>query len=129
MAAPNIVNVTTIIGKTAYATPANTTENVLLANTAASGKVLKINQIVVANVDGSSAADATVAYNTADGGTADGGTSYPIISTVSVPADASIIAVDKNTGIYLEEDRSIVVTSGTASDLTYTISYEEIDDA
>jgi len=101
----------------------------LLANTAASGKVLKINQIVVANVDGASAADATVAYNTADGGTADGGTSYPIISTVSVPADASIIAVDKNTGIYLEEDRSIVVTSGTASDLTYTISYEEIDDA
>lgn len=129
MAAPNIVNVTTILGKTAYATPANTTENVLLANTASSGKVLKINQIVVANVDGSSAADATVAYNTADGGTADGGTSYPIISTVSVPADASIIAVDKNTGIYLEEDRSIVVTSGTASDLTYTISYEEIDDA
>ena len=129
MAAPNIVNVTTILGKTAYATPANTTENVLLANTAASGKVLKINQIVVANVDGTSAADATVAYNTADGGTADGGTSYPIISTVSVPADASIIAVDKNTGIYLEEDRSIVVTSGTASDLTYTISYEEIDDA
>ena len=129
MAAPNIVNVTTILGKTAYATPANTTENVLLANTAASGKVLKINQIVVANVDGASAADATVAYNTADGGTADGGTSYPIISTVSVPADASIIAVDKNTGIYLEEDRSIVVTSGTASDLTYTISYEEIDDA
>ena len=129
MAAPNIVNVTTILGKTAYATPANTTENVLLANTAASGKVLKINQIVVANVDGTSAADATVAYNTADGGTADGGTSYPIISTVSVPADASIIAVDKNTGIYLEEDRSIVVTSGTASDLTYTISYEELDDA
>jgi len=129
MAAPNIVNVTTILGKTAYVTPSDTSENILLANTAASGKVFKINQIVVANVDGSSAADATVAYNTADGGTADGGTSYPIISTVSVPADASIIAVDKNTGIYLEEDRSIVVTSGTASDLTYTISYEEIDDA
>jgi hypothetical protein len=69
------------------------------------------------------------AYNTADGGTADGGTSYPIISTVSVPADASIIAVDKNTSLYLEEDRSIVVTSGTASDLAYTISYEELDDA
>ena len=129
MAAPNIVDVTSIYGKTAYVTPSDTSENILLANTAASGKVFKINQIVVANVDGSSAADATVAYNTADGGTADGGTSYPIISTVSVPADASIIAVDKNTGIYLEEDRSIVVTSGTASDLTYTISYEEIDDA
>ena len=129
MAAPNIVDVTSIYGKTAYVTPSDTSENILLANTAASGKVFKINQIVVANVDGASAADATVAYNTADGGTADGGTSYPIISTVSVPADASIIAVDKNTSLYLEEDRSIVVTSGTASDLAYTISYEELDDA
>ena len=129
MAAPNIVDVTSIFGKTAYVTPSNTSENILLANAAASGKVFKINQIVVANVDGTSAADATVAYNTADGGTGDGGTSYPIISTVSVPADASIIAVDKNTSLYLEEDRSIVVTSGTASDLAYTISYEELDDA
>ena len=129
MAAPNIVDVTSIFGKTAYVTPSDTSENILLANAASSGKVFKVNQIVVANVDGTSAADATVAYNTADGGTADGGTSYPIISTVSVPADASIIAVDKNTSLYLEEDRSIVVTSGTASDLAYTISYEELDDA
>jgi len=129
MAAPNIVDVTSIFGKTAYVTPSDTSENILLANAASSGKVFKVNQIVVANVDGTAAADATVAYNTADGGTADGGTSYPIISTVSVPADASIIAVDKNTSLYLEEDRSIVVTSGTASDLAYTISYEELDDA
>jgi len=67
MAAPNIVNVTTIIGKTAYATPANTTENVLLANTAGSGKVLKINQIVVANVDLTSQITGTLPI--ANGGT------------------------------------------------------------
>ncbi len=126
MAAPNIVNVTTITGKTAYATPSNTTENVLLANPASSGKVFKINQIVAANVDGTNAVDTTVAYNTADGGTSDGGTSYAIASTISVPADASLIVADKTTAIYLEEDRSIVVTSGTASKIAYTISYEEI---
>jgi hypothetical protein len=124
MAAPNIVNVSTIYGKTAYATPANTTANVLLANAASSGKVFKINQIVASNVDGTNAVDCTVAINTAAAGS---GTSYTIVSTVAVPADASLIVVDKTTAIYLEEDKSIVVTSGTASKITYTISYEELN--
>lgn len=123
MANPNIVNVTSILGKTAYLTPSDTAANVLLANAAASGNVLKINQIVAANVDGTSAVDTTVAVNTAAAGS---GTSYPIVSTVSVPADASIIVTDKTTAIYLEEDKSIVVTSGTASKIAYTISYEII---
>lgn len=123
MAAPNIVNVTTIYGKTTYLTPANTTANVLLANAAASGKVLKINQIVAANVNGTSAVDTTIAINSAAAGS---GTSYPIASTISVPADASLIVTDKTTAIYLEEDKSIVVTSGTSSGISYTISYEEI---
>lgn len=124
MAAPNIVNVSTIYGKTAYATPANTSANVLLANAASSGKVFKINQIVASNVDGTNAVDCTVAINTAAAGS---GTSYTIVSTVAVPADASLIVVDKTTAIYLEEDKSIVVTSGTASKITYTISYEELN--
>ena len=123
MAAPNIVNVASVVGKTAYATPSNTTANVLLANAASSNKVFKINQIVAANVDGTNAVDCTVAINSAANG---GGTSYAVASTVSVPADASLIVVDKSTAIYLEEDKSIVVTSGTSSKITYTISYEEI---
>jgi len=124
MAAPNIVNVTTIYGKTAYLTPANTTANVLLANAASSGKVFKINQIVASNIDGTNAVDVTVAINSAAAGS---GTNYAIASTVSVPADASLIVVDKTTGFYLEEDKSIVVTSGTSSKITYTVSYEEIN--
>jgi hypothetical protein len=55
-----------------------------------------------------------------------GGTAFPIVSTVSVPADASIIVTDKTTAIYLMEDQSIVVTSGTSSGISYTISYEAI---
>jgi 3-deoxy-D-manno-octulosonic-acid transferase len=123
MANPNIVNVTSILGKTTYITPANTSANVLLSNAASSGEVLKINQIVAANVDGTSAVDCTVTINTAAAG---GGTAYPIVSTVSVPADASLIVADKTTAIYLEEDKSIVVTSGSANDLAFTISYEII---
>jgi len=123
MAAPNVVNVATITAKTAYNTPANTSATVLLANAASSGKVFKINSVVAANVDGTSAVQVTVAINTAADGS---GTGYPIASTVDVPADSSLIVVDKNNSFYLEEDKSIVVTSGSADDIAFTVSYEEI---
>jgi hypothetical protein len=130
MSSPNIVNVTAIYGTTTYYTPSGTSAIVLLANTAASGLVYKINQIVCANVNGSSAVNATVSIYSngavAQGGAPAGGTAYPVISTISVPASASVIAVDKTTAIYLMEGTSISVTSGTASGITYTISYESI---
>jgi len=129
MANPNIVAVTAIYGTTTYFTPSGTTAVVLLQNAAASGTVMKINQIVVANTT-ASAANATVAIYTngavAQGSAPSGGTAYPVISAVSVPANASLIAVDKTTAIYLMEGTSISITSGTASALTYTISYELI---
>lgn len=131
MAAPNIVNVSTIYGKSTYYTPSGTTAVVLLTNASGSGKVLKINQIVCANVNGSSAVNATVSLYTngaqAQGSAPSSGTAYPIISAVSVPAAASLIAVDKTTAIYLEEDKCISVTSGTASGITFSISYEELN--
>ena len=130
MANPNIVAVTAIYGKTTYLTPSATSAVVLLPNAAASGKVLKINQIVAANVNGSAAVDTTVSIYSngavAQGSAPSGGTAYPIVSTVSVPADASLIVTDKTTAIYLEEGNSISVTSGTASGITYSISYEDI---
>ena len=130
MAAPNIVNVTTIYGKSTYYTPSGTSAVVLLTNASGSGKVLKINQIVAANVNGSAAVNATVSLYTngavAQGSAPSGGTAYPIVSTVSVPANASLICADKTTAIYLEEDKCISVTAGTASGITFSISYEEI---
>jgi len=123
MAAPNIVNVATITAKTSYLTPANTSPNVLLANAASSGKVFKINTIIAANVDGSTAFDTTVAFNTLANGA---GTSFPLASTVSVPADASLIVSDKSTSFYLEENNSVVVTTSTASKIAYVVSYEEL---
>jgi hypothetical protein len=128
MAAPNIASLTTITGKTTYFTPTGTTAVVLLPNAAASNNVLKINQIVVANIDGTNAVDATVSIYTngavAQGSAPSGGTAFPIASTISVPADASLIVTDKTTAIYLEEGTSISVTSGTASKLTFSVSYE-----
>lgn len=130
MANPNIVNVATLTGNTTYYTPSGTSAVILLPNAASSGLVFRINQIVCANVNGSSAVNATVSVYTngavAQGSAPSGGTAYPIISTVSVPASASLIAVDKTTGLYLQEGTSISITSGTASGITYTISYESI---
>ena len=123
MAAPNIVNVSTITGKSFYLALSTTSATQLVSNAASSGKVFKINMIQVANVDGTNACDVTVDYHTQDD---IGGTAYSPVSTVSVPADASLIVLDKNTSLYLEEDRSISVTAGTANDLEVIVSYEEI---
>jgi len=130
MANPNIAALTTLTGNTTYLTPSVTTAVVLLPNAASSGQVFRINQLVAANVDGTNAADVTVSLYTngavAQGGAPSSGTAYPIASTISVPADASLIVIDKTTAIYLMEGTSIIVTSGTASDITYSISYEII---
>jgi len=130
MAKPNIVSVTSIYGKTTYLTPAGTSAVVLLQNASSSGTVMKINQIVAANVDGAVAINTSVDLysngGVAQGAAPSGGTAYPIASTISVPADASLVVVDKTTAIYLEENSSISVTSGTASKITYSISYELI---
>jgi hypothetical protein len=130
MANPNLFAATTASGTTTYLTPSATTAVVLVPNAASSGQVFKINQIVAANVNGTNAVDTTVAIYTngavAQGSAPSSGTAYPIVSTVSVPADASLIVVDKTTAVYLMEGSSIIVTSGTASGITYSISYEVI---
>ena len=123
MAAPNIVNVSTITGLSSTTALTTTSQTALVSNAASSGKVYKINMIQVANVDGTAAADITIDVHSAASG---GGTAYSLVSTVSVPADASLVVLDKNTSLYLEEDRSITATAGTANDLEVIVSYEEI---
>lgn len=126
MAAPNIVNVTTITPHTLSITPADTSRNALVA-APSTGVAYKINQITVANIDGTNAYNATVELRLADG------TTYrAIASTVSVPANATLIVLDKTTSLYLldtsvtGEPSTLWATSSTASKLTYTVSYEAI---
>jgi len=124
MANPNIVNVTSILGETTYAALTTTLTTVLLANAVSSGKVYKVNSIMVANVDGTNAADVTVDINTAAAGS---GTSYALASTISVPADATLNLVDKNSSFYLMEDKSIIGGASANGDLEIIISYEIIN--
>lgn len=123
MAAPNIVNVATIIAKTTYLSPANTNTAVLVANSASSNKVFKINTLVASNLSSSGAVEMTVAVNTNAAGS---GTGHSIARTIPVPAKSSLVVISKDNPYYLEEDKSIVVTTNSANNATFTVSYEEI---
>ena len=127
MANPNIVNVTTIYGNTSSTLISSTADpfaTALVNNAASSGKVFKINSIVVANVDGSAACDVTIKIFSQDDL---GGTGTAIASTISVPADTTLIVTDKTTAFYLLEDKSIGATASAANDLVVTCSWEEIN--
>ena len=118
MAAPNIVNVTTITGKTAVQA-VSTTATAIVTNSAASNKVFKINSLVVSNVDGTNAADITVDLFRSS-------VAYEVASTITVPADASLVVISKETALYLEEGDSLRCTASANSDLEAVCSYEEI---
>ena len=118
MAAPNLKSPTTILGRTARYAVTTSLANAL-ANSAASGKVLKINSIFCANVDGTLAADISVSIY-------DGTTDRYIAKTITVPADATQVLSTKETYFYLEEGDSIRALASAASDLELVIGYEEI---
>ncbi len=125
MAAPNIVNVTSILGKTAYDADVATSQSATLTNAASSNKLLKINTIVAANIDGTNDADITVYVTTASATTA----LYHLAKTITVPADSSLVITSKDTSFYLEEDRAIRALASAAGDISLMVSYEELDDA
>ena len=116
MAAPNIVNVQTITGKTAVQ-QVGTTATAIVSNSAGSNTVVKVNALYVANVDGTNNAEITVDLFRSS-------TAYRIANTVVVPADAVLDVISKS--FYLEEGDSIRLTANAASDLEAVCSYEII---
>lgn len=116
MAAPNIVNVTTITGKTAVQA-VGTSATAIVTNSSGSNKVFKVNALYVSNVDGTNSADITVDLFRSS-------VAYRIALTVVVPADASLDVLSK--AIYLEEGDSLRLTANAANDLEAVCSYEEI---
>ena len=100
----------------------STSATSLLSNAASSGRVFKVIAIVAANVDGTNAADISVSRYSA---AALGGTAFPIASTISVPADASLIVADSTTPIVLAANTSLGATAGTSNAITMTVTYQE----
>jgi hypothetical protein len=132
MANPNIVNVTSIYGNSAYVIPSSTSVSVAWTNngtstltglTPAANTVNRVTSIVVANVT-SSAATTTVAIS--NNPTYASGTAYYIAYQVSVPPNSSVIVTDKTSSFYVTENQSVGVISGTSSALHYTATFEAI---
>ena len=121
MAAPNIVNVTSIYGKTHSALLDTTLTTAQV--TCAANKILKINSIIVANVDGTNPADVSVYFNP------NGGTRRAIAGAVTVPAKSTLVVLGKDSPIYLNESDLIEAGASEVNDLEIIISYEELDDA
>jgi len=124
MAAPNIVNVTTITGVTTAIEITTTAPISFVSNAASSNKVFKIGTVLVSNTDGNNAADVTIKWHQA--ASAGVGNSVPIANTVPVPADSSIVIIGKDSPIYLEENRSLSIQASAVNDIAVICSYEEI---
>ena len=120
MANPNVVAVSSIQANTAV--DADVAASAVSLLTCGSNKLQKINSLVIANIDGTNAAtiDVWVTRSSAD---------YYIAKTISVPADASLVVIDKNMGLYLVVGDILKIQASAAGDLSATCSYEEIDDA
>jgi len=118
MAAPNIVNVVTITGKAGAVSLTTTAATIALVNTAASGKVFKVNSLFAANVHASSAASISISLS---------GSSITLIaSAISVPANSTLVVITKEEPIYLEEAIGILAQANIANGIVVTTSYEEI---
>lgn len=116
MAAPNVVNVATITGKSAVLVVPNTA-TAIVTNSSGSGKVLKVNTMYVGNTDTSVAYDLTVDIYRSS-------VAYRFVATLSVPAKATMDVLSK--ALYLEEGDVLRLTASTASKLEAVASYEEI---
>ena len=120
MANPNVVAVSSIYANTAV--DADVAASAVSLLTCGSNKLQKINSLIIANIDGTNAAtiDVWITRSSAD---------YYIAKTISVPADATLVIIDKNMGLYLIESDILKIQASAAGDLSATCSYEEIDDA
>ena len=128
MGNPSIVDVTSIYGTTTL--NAITTAGVVVADNAGSAttdKLFKVNLLSISNVDGVN--DANVSVQVLSNVNVGSGKTMHLVKTVTVPADSTLIVIDKNTSLYLMEDMQIKVIGSAAGDLEAICSYDVIDDA
>ena len=118
MATPNLANVATINGFTVNGAVTTSDTDIV---TVPSDYIYKINTIIITNIDGTNAADIVLRVST------NGATTYfDIVSTVSVPADAVLVAIDRNSSFYLDETDRLRIVAGSNSDLVYLVSGEKM---
>ena len=130
MANPNLINVSSVLAANAGFNLTSTATATLI--TVSADKLVKINRITCANVDGTNAADLDIFVDGMGTGTTGGATTGAdatvyLCKTVTVPADATLVVLD--TPIYLMEGDILKGGASAASDLDMFVSYEILDDA
>ena len=123
MANPNLLGITTVTGITTVVGLNTTAVTTFLSNSDASGKVLKVNTLMVSNTNGNISGNITIKYHNEALGA---GTSVPIAYTIAVPADTTVVITGKDTPIYLEENRSLTGTASRENVIGIICSYEDI---
>ena len=123
MAAPNIVNISSMGGKTDTTSLTTTSPTNILNNAASSNKVLRVTMLRAVNVDGSNAADITVSLYSA---ASLGGTATELIQAKEIAINTNLDVITKDTPLYLEEDTSLGATASAANDIKMIVTYEEI---
>jgi hypothetical protein len=123
MAAPNIVNISSMVGKTDTTSLTTTSATNILNNAASSNKVLRVTLVRAVNVDGSNAADISVSLYSA---ASLGGTQTELIQSKEVAINTNLDVITKDTPLYLEEDTSLGATASAANDIKMIVTYEEI---
>jgi hypothetical protein len=123
MTAPNIrANTGTIEGKVVGKLVTSTPQNLIL-NASGSNKLLKVNTIIVSNVDGSASDEVIITLVKAYGSGSP--ITYHLAKNIVIPAKASLDVLAGS--VYLEEDDKIMVAGVAASgDLEAVASYEDI---
>tara|TARA_R100000734_G_C3284581_1_gene77533 strand:+ start:151 stop:513 length:363 start_codon:yes stop_codon:yes gene_type:complete len=119
MSAPNLTNISTITAKSLSIELTTSTPHTL-ENPSSSNKVFKVNSIVIGNIDGTNAATISVRLGKS------GVSAIDIFRTISVPANSSLVLIDRNSSIYLEEGDVLLFTPSANNDLVAMINYEEI---
>jgi hypothetical protein len=130
MANPNIINVSSILaGNAGFNLSATATATLITVD---ADKILKINSITVANVDGTNAATVDLFVDGLGSGasgitTTGADATVYLAKTVSVPADSTLVLL--SSPIYLMENDILKGGASAASDLDLFVSYEVMDDS
>ena len=116
MAAPNLIQVTSVYGKTT-STSIGTAVTVLVSNAVASNKSYKINSLYLSNIDNSLTARVSVDHYRL-------GTSIRLIDRMSLASGDSLVVLSRDTSIYLEEGDSLRAYADVSGRAHLVLSYE-----
>jgi hypothetical protein len=117
MTAPNLFNITTVIGKT-LAFDVTVSSITMISNAADSNTSIRINSLFVANIGGQTATF-TVSFVRSS-------VTTRIARVVPCEVGNSVVVIGKDTSIYLEEGDSLTIQGSFNGILQAVISYDII---